>query len=249
MLWGGTALALFIGWWLRSKSTISEQNLAHAPANNTTSGSGNAAIGGNLANGSVLTGQANTVSSQTWAGSQSLGDVFTGNKHERHFHVEIKDPSYFINHADPHEQPFDYEICQRSNWGHLNAEAIITFLRLERVSVQEDCRNGLSPKQQFEAFRFIRDGAITYGVALCFGESPHIFIAGCETRCFYWKDKDRRTGFHEEQSIRDNIMRQFEGAISFLKKNLRLGGQSLVGVELKTMKYRWRLYAKRSLTP
>ena len=178
------------------------------------------AIGGNAESSAINTGDRNILGD----GFRVDGDYVAGDKISHHQHQSsITDPEFFTSKTDHHEQPFDYEVYIGSQWGDLKIGAVSEFLELERVSRQEDYNQSLNAKQQFEQFRFVRAGSKpTYGANLCFGESPNIVVAGCETKCFYWKETNRNTGFHDSQVFQGNLVTQLSGALSFLKKHLRL---------------------------
>ncbi len=158
--------------------------------------------------------------------------------------LTITNPNFFKAHTDSHEQPFDYEIYKESHWGDLKFEAVDGFLRLERVKKQEDYNAALTPKQQFEQFEFVRDGAKpTYGTTLCFGEAPNSVVAGCMTKCNYWRDSHKNTGLLESSTFKKNLISQFTGAIEFLTKYLRL--ERRIGQEGSNEEYEIPLVALR----
>jgi tetratricopeptide (TPR) repeat protein len=158
--------------------------------------------------------------------------------------VTITDPDFFKSQATSHEQPFDYEIYKKSHWGDLKSESIYNFLQLERVKKQEDYNVALNSKQQFEQFEFVRDGAKPmYGTVLCFGESPNSIVAGCVTRCYYWRDSDQLTGFYDSKEFKKDLISQFKGAVDFLTKHLRL--ERVIGQEGSRENYEVPLVALR----
>jgi tetratricopeptide (TPR) repeat protein len=138
--------------------------------------------------------------------------------------TQITNPHYFLEQArraDPHSQPFDYATYEDAQWGDLKTDDVLEFLRLARVQIQEDFNQALSPKEQFERFGFVSNGARpTYGASLCFGEQPNKILAGCGANCHLWKGKGE-TGLLDSQSFRGNLFSQYNGALAFLKKNLR----------------------------
>lgn len=137
--------------------------------------------------------------------------------------IQITDPEYFAQRVTKDEQPFDREVYRGAEWGDLAVEAIKDFLELDRVKLQQDYKSGLNPKQQLEQFRIVRQGAKpTIAANLCFGESPNKALVGCQTRCTYWQDESRNR-FYESRDFNGNLVSQINGAISFLKRNLRLG--------------------------
>lgn len=228
ILWGAAAIALLVGLWRPAKhkpNESSQPSPSQGPAVSSAS-NGGISVGRDVHDAIFVTGSGNITGGQPRIG----GDLVGRDKVEGHYHLEISDPNFFISKSDAHEQPFDYEIYKNSHWSDLNTEAINDFLKLERVQIQEDFNPALSAKHQFEQFEFVRDGGKpTYGATLCFGDAPNSIVAGCVTKCFYWKDIDQSSGLYDSKIFKGNIASQYKGAISFLKSNLKfernIGGE------------------------
>ena len=97
------------------------------------------------------------------------------------------------------------------------------FLAKDRVQKQQDFLRGLMPRELFGRFRFLcRDGTVCNGAFLCFSESPDEVIDGCSTKCFVWKGTSPDEGLTDDYESRRGLLGQFEDALDFLKKALRL---------------------------
>lgn len=196
--------------------------LSEAPKQVIADGWKSVPIGGDIEESTIVTGDRNEIRKV----DKVHGDYSLNKYVFNQTGPPITDPGFFASKADHHEQPFDYEVYVRAQWGDLGSADVNTFLKLERVLRHVDYNPALSAKQQFEQFRLVREGSKpTYGATLCFGESPNTIVAGCETRCFYWEATDRTARLHENTSLQGNLVRQLNGALSFVKGFLRLERQ------------------------
>ena len=180
---------------------------------NIARGDGSLLIDGEANANKIVSGNDNLLGESVRIGRDYFGRV----------DIQITDPDYFAERVTRDEQPFDREVYRGAEWGDLAVEAIKDFLELDRVKLQQDYQSRLNPKQQLEQFCIVRQGAKpTIAANLCFGESPNKAVVGCQTRCSYWKDESRN-GFYESRDFDGNLVSQMNGAISFVKRNLRLG--------------------------
>jgi membrane protein implicated in regulation of membrane protease activity len=211
ILWAFTALMAVLG--IRRVMRERHQSKSSTQDNSIM-------IGGSVSGGAIVSGSKNVIVKESFVG----GDVVGRDKSEDKSTTNIIiDPNYFKEQAGTHTPTFDYETCSSAHWGDLDNEAIKRFLQLKFVREQQDFNAALTPKEQFQRFQFAGEkGRPTYGAILCFGEFPNSFLAGCATYCYYWRDPERLSGFHDSQSFQGNLLSQLEGAMSFLQKHLNL---------------------------
>jgi predicted HTH transcriptional regulator/tetratricopeptide (TPR) repeat protein len=227
-VWVCFVIALLVAIGGAVKEVSERQHSTDSTAGSTRStvqGNRNIVIGGDAKKNKFATGNDNV-----------LGDFNVEGDYIDRREIQITDPNYFLNQVNRDEQPFDREVYKNSEWGDLRIEGINEFLALERVKLQDDYKSALSPKQQFEEFLFVQPGAKpTNGANLCFGERPSKVVAGCLTRCFYWKEPSRDTGFLENKDFNGNLVVQMNEALSFVKRHLRL--ERTIGSQTRSDEY------------
>jgi len=211
ILWAFTALMAVLG--IRRVMRERRQSSSSAHDNSIT-------IGGSVSDSAIVSGSKNVVVKESLVG----GDVIGGDKSEDKSTTNIIiAPNYFKEQMGTQTMTFDYETCSSAHWGDLDNEAIKRFLQLKFVREQQDFNAALTPKEQFQRFQFAGEkGRPTYGAILGFGEFPNSFLAGCATYCYYWRDPERLSGFHDSQSFQGNLLSQLEGTMAFLQKHLNL---------------------------
>jgi branched-chain amino acid transport system substrate-binding protein len=121
---------------------------------------------------------------------------------------------------------FDTTICERAGFTvDLDFKQVKQFLQKERVLLQEDYRAGIGEQEQMEALGFLSSSHPSYGALLCFGQHPSRQIAGAYTRCIYWKDTRRLSGWIDDKELRGSLLQQFVQACDFVQKHLSATAQ------------------------
>jgi tetratricopeptide (TPR) repeat protein len=118
--------------------------------------------------------------------------------------------------------PFDHRSFPRGDV--LSHTRMKEFQSRPRVERQKDFLLGLTPMELFRRFKFLEsNGNICNGGFLCFGNAPCELIPGATTKCFHWAGVTGDAGTIDDDEFRTGLLEQFEGAMGFLKKTLRLG--------------------------
>lgn len=115
---------------------------------------------------------------------------------------------------------FDEAICPTATFADLDNEQIRAFLQQERVLLQDDYQTGPDEQAQLEALGLLQGEHPSYAALLCFGHRPAQWLAGAYTRCIYWKDAQRLSGWFDDREYRGSLLQQFTQALNFLQKHL-----------------------------
>ncbi|HEX3641993.1 MAG TPA: ATP-binding protein, partial [Ktedonobacteraceae bacterium] len=116
--------------------------------------------------------------------------------------------------------PFDMDISP-ATFADLDPEQVQMFLKKDRVQIQQDYRADPSEQAQMQALSLLRGKHPSYGALLCFGRDPSHQIVGAYTRCIYWSDTERLSGWEDDREYRGSLLEQFMRACNFLRNHLR----------------------------
>jgi predicted HTH transcriptional regulator len=117
----------------------------------------------------------------------------------------------------------DEEILNGSAIGDINAEAVYDFLSKDNPDILEDLNKGtLSIDVVLENLGVLSDGAMTLAGNLLFGKIPSRFTPSFYIDCVHFAgdhiDGDR---FIDKSTVKGTLRTQYDGAMQFLRNNLR----------------------------
>jgi len=119
----------------------------------------------------------------------------------------------------PLKQRFDVGISL-ATFGDLDRQQVEWLLKTDRIQLQQDYRADRDEQAQMQALGLLRGEHSSYGALLCFGHNPQLQIESAYTRCVYWGDTRRLSGWVDEKEYRRSLLKQFEEARSFLRDHL-----------------------------
>ena len=117
----------------------------------------------------------------------------------------------------------DEEVLGGSDLGDINSEAVYDFLDKDNPDILEELkRNTLSAATVFTNLGLLNDGVMTLAGNLLFGKVPSRFTPSFYIDCVHFAGDDVDVDyFIDKSTIKGTLRTQYDGAMQFLRNNLR----------------------------
>lgn len=104
----------------------------------------------------------------------------------------------------------------------IDPAAVRRFLQVARTERQWDVRTDTPVKQVLRQVGLLVESRVTVAAILLFGRNPQQFLPQAVLRCGRFKGTDA-VHFLDMDSVQGNVIEQVERAMTFVKRNIRMG--------------------------
>lgn len=117
----------------------------------------------------------------------------------------------------------DEEVLANSQLGDLNTEAFYTFLEQDNPAIADELRQGqLQLATVLENLELVKQGHLTLAGNLIFGKLPQKYTPSFYVDCVHFNGNDVGSAdFIAKSTIRGSLGQQYEGALHFIRNNLK----------------------------
>ena len=122
--------------------------------------------------------------------------------------------------------PFEEKINKAVSWNNVSKDKIKAFFKESNISVRKIVPQDVLPSLSLSKKESIKNAGVLF-----FAENPRNIISQCQMTLVAFKGKDR-VNIYDRKEIRNDLLTQFNEALTFLQKHLNLGSE-IKGVNRK----------------
>jgi len=119
---------------------------------------------------------------------------------------------------------WDQTVISEARFSDIDADAVRRFLRVGRSERRWSVDSETRAKTVMEQLGLSKKGKLTVAGILLFGRRPQVFLRQSALRCARFKGKTE-VHFLDMKVIEGNIVEQVEGAMAFIRRNIRMAAE------------------------